>query len=48
MRNTVRLVALTGFMGSGKTTIGRLLARQLGWHPVDLDARIDEWIARGW
>jgi shikimate kinase len=42
MRNTVRLVALTGFMGSGKTTIGRLLARQLGWHPVDLDARIAE------
>jgi shikimate kinase len=42
MKKPVRLVALTGFMGSGKTTIGRLLARQLGWHPVDLDDRIAE------
>jgi shikimate kinase len=40
MNKPVRLLALTGFMGSGKTTIGRLLARQLGWHPVDLDDRI--------
>jgi shikimate kinase len=37
-----RLVALTGFMGCGKTTVGRLLARQLGWRPVDLDHRIVE------
>lgn len=29
-------------MGSGKTTIGRLLARQVGWHAVDLDRRIVE------
>jgi shikimate kinase len=29
-------------MGSGKSTIGRLLARQVGWHAVDLDRRIVE------
>src|SRR3989442_12422334 len=28
-------------MGSGKTTIGTLLARQLAWHFVDLDDRIE-------
>jgi shikimate kinase len=29
-------------MGSGKTTVGSLLARQLAWHFVDLDDRIEE------
>ena len=29
-------------MGSGKTTIGTLLARQLAWRFVDLDERIEE------
>jgi shikimate kinase len=37
-----RLVCLTGFMGSGKSTAGRLLAGQLGWTHVDLDRRIIE------
>jgi shikimate kinase len=37
-----KLVCLTGFMGSGKSTAGRLLARQVGWPHVDLDARIEE------
>jgi shikimate kinase len=37
-----KLVCLTGFMGSGKSTAGRLLARQLGWPHVDLDAVIEE------
>lgn len=37
-----KLVCLTGFMGSGKSTAGRLLARQLGWAHVDLDACIEE------
>ncbi len=41
-RRTSRLLGLTGFMGSGKSTIGRLLARQVGWHSVDLDQRIVE------
>lgn len=30
-------VAIVGYMGSGKTTVGRLLARKLGWEFVDLD-----------
>jgi shikimate kinase len=36
------LVCLTGFMGSGKSTVARLLARQVGWQHVDLDLRIVE------
>ena len=34
-----RLIALTGFMGCGKSTVARLLARQIGWIHVDLDKR---------
>ena len=34
-------IYLVGFMGSGKTTVGRLLADRLGWHFVDLDERIE-------
>ena len=30
-------VSLVGFMGAGKTTIGRALAAKLGWRFVDLD-----------
>jgi len=37
-----KLVCLTGFMGSGKSTTARLLAGQLGWANVDLDRRIIE------
>ncbi|HZV80176.1 MAG TPA: shikimate kinase [Candidatus Binatus sp.] len=33
-------VALTGFMGAGKSTVGRRLARMLGMHFVDSDAQI--------
>jgi len=36
------ILALAGFMGSGKTTVGNLLARQLAWRFVDLDDRIEE------
>jgi len=37
-----KCICLTGFMGSGKTTVGRLLARQLGWSFHDLDSQIEE------
>src|SRR5258706_12158843 len=36
------IVALAGFMGSGKTTVGTQLARQLAWRFVDLDDRIED------
>jgi len=35
-------VALCGLMGSGKTSVGRLLARKLGWDFVDVDALVEE------
>jgi len=36
-----RMVCLTGFMGSGKSTVGRMLASQLAWHFVDLDSEFE-------
>lgn len=33
-------MAIVGYMGSGKTTVGRILARKLGWGFVDLDRTI--------
>jgi shikimate kinase len=33
-------IFLIGFMGSGKTTVGRLLAQRLGWSFADLDDRV--------
>ena len=37
----VRAVFLVGFMASGKSSLGRELARRLDWDFVDLDARIE-------
>ncbi|MFM7731011.1 MAG: shikimate kinase, partial [Flavobacteriales bacterium] len=34
-------ISLIGFMASGKTTIGRLLAERMGWRFVDLDEEIE-------
>ncbi|HEX5484069.1 MAG TPA: shikimate kinase [Terriglobia bacterium] len=36
-----RLIYLLGFMGSGKTTVGELLANEIGWPFIDLDATIE-------
>jgi shikimate kinase len=35
-------IVLIGFMGSGKTTVGRILAARLGWDLVDTDALVEE------
>ncbi len=40
-RNSIRRVALTGFMGAGKSTVGRLLALRLGWSFQDVDLAIE-------
>jgi shikimate kinase len=37
----LRRLVLTGFMGAGKTTIGRLLAARLAWNFLDLDAHLE-------
>jgi shikimate kinase len=42
LQTRVQMLCLAGFMGSGKTTVGTLLARQLAWRFVDLDDRIEE------
>jgi shikimate kinase len=36
-----RRIVLTGFMGSGKTTVGPLIAARLGWSFVDVDDAIE-------
>jgi shikimate kinase len=40
-RQRRKLIYLLGFMGSGKTTVGELLARELGWRFIDLDQVIE-------
>ena len=37
----VSLLALTGFMGAGKSTVGRLLAARSGWQFQDADSLIE-------
>ena len=37
----LRRLVLTGFMGAGKSTIGRLLASRLDWQFLDLDAHLE-------
>jgi shikimate kinase len=40
-RSATRAVFLIGFMGAGKSSVGRALADQLGWTFEDLDDRIE-------
>ncbi len=35
------MLFLIGFMGAGKTTLGKQLASTLGWHFLDLDEKIE-------
>ena len=42
LKSYPRRIYLTGFMASGKSTVGRLLARKLGWFYIDLDKRIEK------
>jgi XRE family transcriptional regulator, aerobic/anaerobic benzoate catabolism transcriptional regulator len=37
-----RRVALIGLRGAGKSTLGRMLARHLGWPLIELDRRIED------
>jgi shikimate kinase len=39
---SIERIVLTGFMGSGKSTVGRSLAQRLGWRFVDLDNLIEQ------
>lgn len=34
------IITLTGFMGCGKSTVGKALAERLGWEYADLDEKI--------
>jgi shikimate kinase len=38
----IERIALTGFMGAGKSTVGRLLASRLGWTFLDLDNHLEQ------
>ena len=35
-------MAIVGYMGSGKSTVGRIVAEALDWEFIDLDRRIEE------
>lgn len=38
----LRRLVLTGFMGAGKSTIGRILAKRLDWAFLDLDTHLEQ------
>ncbi len=38
---TLQRIVLTGFMGAGKTSVGRILAELLGWNFLDLDHHLE-------
>jgi len=44
--NMSRNIILTGFMGTGKTTVGQIVADFIGWHFVDSDDEIVQRIGK--
>ncbi len=38
----IQRIYLVGFMGAGKSTVGRILATRLNWHFLDIDSLIEE------
>src|SRR5271168_3460147 len=40
-RQQLSRLILTGFMGAGKSTVGAILAREMGWRFIDLDDVIE-------
>ena len=42
MSESISRVALVGFMGAGKTTVGQALAQRLGWRFADLDQLVED------
>ncbi len=40
-RQQLSRLILTGFMGAGKSTVGAILAREMGWQFIDLDDVIE-------
>lgn len=42
MQSTAQNIILTGFMGTGKSTIGRLVAARLGREFIDMDSLIEQ------
>ena len=42
MKKSVSNIALCGFMGCGKSTVGRLLAKYMGMNFIDTDTYIEK------
>lgn len=41
VQREIHRIVLTGFMGAGKSAVGRLLAERSGWEFLDLDTHIE-------
>lgn len=39
---SLRSIVLVGFMGSGKSSVGHLLGREIGWPTIDTDDLLEE------
>lgn len=37
----MKRIYLIGYMGSGKSTLGKVIAKRIGWNPVDMDSYIE-------